>query len=1027
MEENRNNGMNPNMGGMPNIGGMPNMGGMNQNMNGMGMNPNMGGMNPAMGGMPGAGGMNPNMGGMNRPPMPAKPGAPAPQTAGAASTALVPVGKAKNEPDKKKKKKKSCVASNIFAVLLFLLMAGGLFLGMAGPFWSYLESSSLFLPSGVENTTLKGSLVGILVDGIMNIGGYLQFDMSGGAVVGIMNAFRNLLPAISLLILAVSVVYALIATLIAFFSRASGKRALAIVSSSMLVGYGGCGFFTLIFGDTDFGCLALAAVGLIVACIMALVMNKQIGLVNVFISLFSIAATVLFALPMSALRQYSVESGKVLPDIFGFVALGILYANLFFTSARICAKKGKIFDLIFHVLQFAVITTIFVMALLSKDPAYNLFGMFMPIVCAVGAPALALIALALSIVIIFMPKIMKKAEEKKAKKAGKVVTEKTKDKKKDKKESDEQRPMSVPSPALPNGVAANATQAQPQRAPAPAQQAQPQRPVQQQQPPMRPMQPQQPQNRPPVRQNPQRADDEFSRSATSFKVPFSTGGGNKKDPATQAALEKLAAEMQAMKEAQSAHSSKTSIEINQQEDAATKAALENLTEQLRAMKEAQKQTANQGDAETKSAIEQLTEELRAMKEAQAKMEEERRLAEENRIEAMRKAQDDARIAEAERKAQEAKAEAERIAKEAEEKAEQARLEAARQTEEERKKLEEERKKLEEERKAAEEARLEAERKAKEAREEAERRAEEARLEAERKEAERKAEEERRAQEEARLEAERKAQEAREEAARIQREAEAAKAEAERKAEEERRKLEEEKKKLEEERKAMEAARLEEERKRKEELEQLKQELREMKNQPAAPAPAPTAPADNDKDESMERIMEELRSLRESQGNTTVNYMQDDSEQLNEFQKRMEDLIRSQQKEAPKREPTAFEKRMAQLAAKKAAAAESGVAAAPQQPVRPAAPSQRPEPSEPARYNTQSGDPFIATLTTKEVNEFGDVFIADKLGILSYMPAYVIGGDNKTFFNKVFIYLGKFRSQVSPSLVDKLFKFMRSSR
>ena len=552
-----------------------------------------------------------------------------------------------SEKDKKKKKKQPCVASNVFAVLLFLLMAGGLFLGMAGSLWSYLAPSSLYLPSTVTNNTLKGSLVGILIDGVMNIGGYLQFDFSGGVITGMMGALKTLLPAMSVEILAISVVYALIATLIALFSRESGKRALDIVASCMLVGYGGCGFFTLIFGNTDFGCLALAGLGLIVAFIMAMVTNKQIGVLNAIISLFSIAATVLFALPMSALRQYAIESDKTMPIIFGFVALGILYANLFFTSARICAKKGKIFDLIFHVLQFAVITTVFVMALLSKDPTYNLFGMFMPIVCAVGAPALALVAVALSIVIIFMPKIIKKAEEKKAKKAGKVVAEKTKDTKKDKtKKTTEvitEQPMAIPAPAM-QGAAQ--TPVRPPVQPPQPQQPQPQRPpmAAQQQPP-RPMQAP-PQQRPPMNQPPmQRApmNDEFSRSATSFKVPFTTGGGDKKDPATQAALEKLSAELRAMKEAQS---SKTSIEITSQEDSAARAALESLSEQLRAMKDAQKQTTNQGDTETKSAIEQLTEELRAMKEAQAKREEERSAAEEARLEAERRALDDSRIAEA---------------------------------------------------------------------------------------------------------------------------------------------------------------------------------------------------------------------------------------------------------------------------------------------------------------------------------------------------------------------------------------------
>lgn len=1005
MEENRNNGMNPNMGGMnPNMGrGIPN--GMNPNMNGMGgMNPNMAGMNPNMGGMPNAGGMNPNManpamagmnpnGGMNRPPVinpnDAKKAGTPPAGAGG-PTSLVPVNKKTQENDKKKKKKRPSVLYNILAVLLFLLMAGGLFLGMITtlgdyPFLNYFSHSKIFLPEKVENTTLTGSLVGIIVDGIMNIQGYLNF---GEGLAGVMNALKVILPAVSLLVLAVTVFYGLIAMIIALFSRTNSRRALQVVATCMLVGYGGCGFMTLMFGEMDYISFALAGLGFLTCFIMAIIVNKQIGAMNAFISLFSIGATALFALPWSYMREYALEGTELTPLVVGFVTLGVLYLVFFFTCARVCAKKGKIFDLVMHVLQFAMIVTVFVMTLLAhlSDFTDTMFKFIMPLVCTVGAPALALVTFVLALIIVFMPKMLKKAEAKKAQKAGKAVPAKekaAKEKKKKDKEAEEQRPMNPP---MPFGAPAPAM-GQPMR-PMPNQpqaQQQPQRPPMQQQPqqPMRPM-PNQQQGRPAGR------NDEFSRSATSFKVPFTTGGGNGKgDPATQAALEKMAREMQAMKEAQNKQRA-AGTTVTVQEDSKTRAAIEQLSEQLRAMKDAQNQAANQGDAATKSAIEQLSEELRAMKDAQ------------NKAEAERKAAEDARIAEAERKAAEAKAEAERIAKEAEAKAEQARLEAAKATEEERKKLEEERRKLEEERKAAEDARLEAERKAAEAKAEAERR------EAERREAEAKAEAERKAAE--------------------------AKAEAERKAEEERRKIEEEKRKLEEERKAVEAAKAEAEQKRQDELEQLKRELREMKAAQNQPAPAPAAePAKPEKsDDDMARIMEELRSLREAQanaGNTTVNYMADDSnkQQLSEFEKRMEDLIRSQNKEPVKREPTAFEKRMAELAARKAALQNGGASAKTGATAAPAA-AAAPKPAasnEPARYDTKTFDPFFATLSTAEVNEFGDIFIADKIGVLSYMPAYVIGGDNKDFFRKIMIYLGKFRSQISQGLLEKILKYIRS--
>ena len=66
------------------------------------------------------------------------------------------------------------------------------------------------------------------------------------------------------------------------------------------------------------------------------------------------------------------------------------------------------------------------------------------------------------------------------------------------------------------------------------------------------------------------------------------------------------------------------------------------------------------------------------------------------------------------------------------------------------------------------------------------------------------------------------------------------------------------------------------------------------------------------------------------------------------------------------------------------------------------------------------DNFINSLTPQERNEFGDLFIGNRYGDLNYLPAYVIGGDNREFFSRVFIYLGKFRSHISPALLGKLY-------
>ncbi len=125
---------------------------------------------------------------------------------------------------------------------------------------------------------------------------------------------------------------------------------------------------------------------------------------------------------------------------------------------------------------------------------------------------------------------------------------------------------------------------------------------------------------------------------------------------------------------------------------------------------------------------------------------------------------------------------------------------------------------------------------------------------------------------------------------------------------------------------------------------------------------------------------------------------------------------------PQPQMTDFEKRMAELAAK------DQPAKTPEPPTQfrpfatvPAAPAaqEKTDAFVPSKY---SYDPFVSMLTTSEMNEFGDLFIANKFGLQSYIPQYIIGGDNKDFFNKVFIYLGRYRNNISDALLDKMYRY-----
>lgn len=133
------------------------------------------------------------------------------------------------------------------------------------------------------------------------------------------------------------------------------------------------------------------------------------------------------------------------------------------------------------------------------------------------------------------------------------------------------------------------------------------------------------------------------------------------------------------------------------------------------------------------------------------------------------------------------------------------------------------------------------------------------------------------------------------------------------------------------------------------------------------------------------------------------------------------------------EPTEFERRMEAIA--RNASIADAPAPSPAAPVytAPAAmapqmrsvPQPQPQPqssfyADPSQYTY---DAFIASLTPQEKNEFGDVFIANKFGTQSYLPQYVIGGNNREFFSKVFIYLGRYRTYVSAGLLDKIYVYV----
>ncbi len=68
------------------------------------------------------------------------------------------------------------------------------------------------------------------------------------------------------------------------------------------------------------------------------------------------------------------------------------------------------------------------------------------------------------------------------------------------------------------------------------------------------------------------------------------------------------------------------------------------------------------------------------------------------------------------------------------------------------------------------------------------------------------------------------------------------------------------------------------------------------------------------------------------------------------------------------------------------------------------------------------DPFLITLNEKEKEEFIDLYVLKCKGMMPEIPGYVVGGNNKEFFNCVFIYLGQYREKIPANLLEKMYKF-----
>ena len=73
------------------------------------------------------------------------------------------------------------------------------------------------------------------------------------------------------------------------------------------------------------------------------------------------------------------------------------------------------------------------------------------------------------------------------------------------------------------------------------------------------------------------------------------------------------------------------------------------------------------------------------------------------------------------------------------------------------------------------------------------------------------------------------------------------------------------------------------------------------------------------------------------------------------------------------------------------------------------------------------DAFISSLTPAERDEFDRLFISRIHGENKRLPAYRIGGDNREFFAKVFVFMGRYRNVISDGLLEKIYSYSNAIR
>lgn len=265
-----------------------------------------------------------------------------------------------------------------FAIIFFVLAAGGLFLGMLAQ-WKAIFAGAFTVVGGPKG--MEGSLFSFV---------WVVFkQLFGGHPVTVTGIWVYLELALVIL-LVIAVLASIICMIVSLCSKASAKTCALVSGSLVTVSY--LLFATvasvrllsekLSVSSFDLPLCIIAAVSLILLGVTAIIVNKGRGVIGCIGVVLALCAYFGFTFPGSSMSgaaiiaaagQISLLSGKAIQTLIGFVLYYLLLIGVVISVCRIFAKRGYAFEAFWYCLLLIAAVLYFVFYALSIKSFAGLF------------------------------------------------------------------------------------------------------------------------------------------------------------------------------------------------------------------------------------------------------------------------------------------------------------------------------------------------------------------------------------------------------------------------------------------------------------------------------------------------------------------------------------------------------------------------------------------------------------------------------------------------------------------------------